>query len=680
MANKNSVVADTIHGNIPLTALEKRVISHVIFNRLHDVYQNSTVYLTFPCNRTKRFEHSLGTMKLCSDMFYAAIQNAEVSVRDEFFNIYKNEFLLILNGIKNNKFNVYDQKLGGRVRKVKIETLPNINEKSSIFLNSPIELNENQLTYYILLQSVRIAALLHDIGHPPYSHISEYALNKIREEYKDLKENDRVIEFNNIMGEFFGSDENESDEKKKDKKALHEQMGNRIVSIILGDSINDIDVNTANTRPDILDRQVFEILVKETVERILVNYKPFDVIHRIIDGTLDGDRLDYVTRDALNSGIDKGIIEYDRLCCGMTIAKNEKGFWICPNVKSLNTVEDYLNRRWDIYKNIIFHHRVVKTDYLLQNSIEELCRAYLNGDIVGENQDNDSDLLPADISGLWKALKSSTNTDSAYAICQWDDAWLMTVLKKHFFNQFITGTEKYTKLSKQLTELLTNKKYYFSVIKRLEDFLIIDNAIAKCFNEHSSELSEKIEKLRELSSSYNNNDKTKLVTIDPFLSGIERTLLLSKSLDEKKTFQGLIFSHLKKIYNTMYLEDMDVSNLLNEVILKAKECFPNNAIEDIFFVVKKYDIGIKKPLNFYDENQKKMFAVHEISSIAKILDLSYDTFPQFFIYILKTDSYQDINLDLNKFLKLIGKGISENFCKNWILILDKKIEQYNSAK
>ncbi|MDR1769769.1 MAG: HD domain-containing protein [Hungatella sp.] len=675
MANKNSVVADTIHGNISLTAFEKRVISHVIFNRLHDVYQNSTVYLTFPCNRTKRFEHSLGTMKLCSDMFYSAVQNADPYVREEFFNMYKSELFKILCNIKNVKYNEYNNKLGGRLKRIDEDALPDIHEKTSIFLNSPIELKENQVTYYILLQAVRIAALLHDIGHPPYSHISEFALNKIRDEFKESNLNTRIVEFNTIMDEFFKEEEKGPVEKPNDKKALHEQMGDKIVSIILGDAINDINADTANNNPNLFNSQVFEILVKETVEKLLKNHKPFDIIHRIIDGTLDGDRLDYITRDALNSGLDKGTIEYDRLCCGMTIAKNDKGFWVCPNVKSLNTVEDFLNRRWDIYKNIIFHHRVVKTDYLLQNSIEELCRAYLNEYIVGEPQNKDSDLLPSDISGLWKALKISSNTDSAYAISQWDDAWLMTVLKKHYFNQFINGSKEYVKLSKQLTELLTNKKYYFSVIKRLEDFLIIDNAITKCFNAHEEELSGKIIKIKELSTSYKNYDDENLYLVDPFLNGIEETLLLARSFNEKMTFQGLIFSHLKKIYNSMYSKDMDVSNFLNDIIQKAEKCFPYNSIENIFCVVKKYDIGIKKPLYFYDENQKKMFSIHEISSIARILDVSYDTFPQFFIYILKTDEYQNINLDLSLFLNSIGEGIAEYFYNSWNTILDKRIEQ-----
>lgn len=52
---KGIYLNDSIHGLIPLSEYEKRIISSIGFNRLHDVYQNSTVYLTFPTNRTKRF-------------------------------------------------------------------------------------------------------------------------------------------------------------------------------------------------------------------------------------------------------------------------------------------------------------------------------------------------------------------------------------------------------------------------------------------------------------------------------------------------------------------------------------------------------------------------------------------------------------------------------------------------
>ena len=109
---KGIYLNDSIHGLIPLSEYEKRIISSVGFNRLHDVYQNSTVYLTFPTNRTKRFEHSIGTMKLCSDMFFSSVLNATSENLDAFYNIFNDEYKKIIDEIaKQHEF--CEQKLGG---------------------------------------------------------------------------------------------------------------------------------------------------------------------------------------------------------------------------------------------------------------------------------------------------------------------------------------------------------------------------------------------------------------------------------------------------------------------------------------------------------------------------------------------------------------------------------------
>lgn len=65
------------------------------------------------------------------------------------------------------------------------------------------------------------------------------------------------------------------------------------------------------------------------------------------------------------------------------------------------------------------------------------------------------------------ALKSSANRDSSYAISQWDDSWLMTVLKKHYFKNYI---DKNNIITKQLEELLTGKKIIFLLLNVLKIF------------------------------------------------------------------------------------------------------------------------------------------------------------------------------------------------------------------
>ena len=302
---KGIYLNDTIHGLIPLSEYEKRIISSIGFNRLHDVYQNSTVYLTFPTNRTKRFEHSIGTMKLCSDMFFYSVLNSSETTLSTLYEIFEQELVSIINKIaKNSQF--CEQMLGGMTP----SNIPQIELDKFRYSLIPNNVPTNyQVIHLILIQSIRAAALLHDIGHPPFSHIVEFALKAVYEENKNQNpsQNDSLNEFTKVMSKYF-----------EDNKKLHEQMGDEISDSILRGIICPI-----SDEDERYNENLFEVLILEGVKRIFSECGNFKYLHRIIDSSLDGDRLDYVTRDSINSGMNSGTIDYKRIINDMQIIIDE---------------------------------------------------------------------------------------------------------------------------------------------------------------------------------------------------------------------------------------------------------------------------------------------------------------------------------------------------------------------
>ena len=421
---KRIYINDSIHGLITLSEYEKKIISSIGFNRLHDVYQNSTVYLTFPSNRTKRFEHSIGTMKLCSDMFFYSVLNSNKKTLEEFYKFYEVECIKVIEQISKDTA-LCTLKLGGRAPKEM--KVPDIDfdrfENSLTPYNIPLVYRN---LHFLLIQSIRAAALLHDIGHPPFSYIVENSLKNVYKKYETYNNNNPKIQnYVNIKKNYFGNN-----------RKLHEKMGDEISASILREIIQALDDdNTYETQK--YNEVLCELICYKIVEKIFTakEGEAFYDIHSIIDGSLDGDRLDYVTRDSVNSGINNGKIDYNRIINDMRLNFTDNIANFCVPLKAINSIEDFIKRRYNIYKNIIYHHRVIKTDFLLENVVEKIVEDYLNDN---SNETNiNYDLIPYNISGLWFPLGDSTDFEKSTTLSQWNDSWLMTVLKQEYYMKYI---------------------------------------------------------------------------------------------------------------------------------------------------------------------------------------------------------------------------------------------------
>lgn len=633
---KGTYLNDSIHGLISLTEYEKRIISTIGFNRLHDVYQNSTVYLTFPNNRTKRFEHSVGTMKLCSDMFFQSFLNTTDATLDEFFDIFKEEYADIIASLREQT-KVCEDKLGGRLP----ETIPQITldklRHALIPNNIPAQYMD---MYLILMQSIRAAALLHDIGHPPFSHIVEFALKDVYLEYKDKENSDKsnAKEFIEIMSKYFEGD-----------KKLHEQMGDEISEGILSKIIapipkQDSDKNNnhhSNNKDDVYydeyDENLYELLVLESVKKIFAEEGAFKYIHRILDSSLDGDRLDYVTRDVLNCGKDTGKIEYSRIINDMQLIVENREIYFCVPLKAVSPVEDFVKRRYDSYKDIIYHHKVIKTDYILEGIVKDLVRKYLNEPVSTKERDSEV-LIPFDISGLWFPLGDKKSAIKANALSQWNDSWLMTVLRQIYYTKYYhneelkEGTDEFV-LAQRLAELLRNSKRYHSLIKRSENFKIIDDAV-------KSEL-------------IKNKD-----AIEDCIADGKCVELIHELLEHmKKNSTGFILSFITRHSKEMNMESFKqmVSQIVQE---ETTRIVTNLKIYDTVTLFKQISIGLDSPIYFYD-NKRHICTLKDISGIADILQLDSDYLPDFYIYVLAKDEDEVLKDKREELLGCIGTRIGE---------------------
>lgn len=82
---------------------------------------------------------------------------------------------------------------------------------------------------------------------------------------------------------------------------------------------------------------------------------------------------------------------------------------------------------------------------------------------------------------------------------------------------------------------------------------------------------------------------------------------------------------------------------------------------------------------YYNTHCREKHALNYVSSIAGILDSSYDTFPQFLIHILKTDRYQHTELSLEPFLQCVGYGMADKFYSEWVHNIEVKKSRLNGA-
>ncbi len=218
-----------IHGFIGLNEWEKRVVDTPVFQRLRRIRQLAWTDHVYPSAMHSRFEHSLGVMHVATRLYDSIVSNSSETLKS-----------------------VYGYTDVGLVRD---------------------------------RQKVRLAALLHDVGHSPFSHGSEELFPE--KPTPELKTGDA------------------SKKLGTKKRYRHEDY---TVALIRGPLQDAIDGDDWNRRNYGITAQEVAAIIDGTPDA-----GPALFWRDLLIGQLDADRMDYLMRDSYHIGVNYGKYDLHRL-------------------------------------------------------------------------------------------------------------------------------------------------------------------------------------------------------------------------------------------------------------------------------------------------------------------------------------------------------------------------------
>ena len=310
-------ILDPLHGDIKLSEIEKWCISQPIFARLRRVKQNTFLFYVFPSANHTRFEHSIGVMHLAGKIFDACKDNYATGKK------------------KSEKYSEREQ---------------------SSFFNLG-QLRERQEIYY---QELRLAALLHDLGHGPLSHLfDEFAISGSR--FLTLIQQSKTL--NNYSQGFQDLIKSNGD------KAEHEAISCAFIFYLIdrlkrkaiedphkfSDSTSRIIESISAERIVKIIEPEFTGLIDEIKDDSGNDYALF--FSRIVTAfPIDADRMDYLLRDSYFSGVTYGIYDINRIFSSFFAAQRKTGvIELAIKESGLDSILRFIQSRTHLYNQVYFH-------------------------------------------------------------------------------------------------------------------------------------------------------------------------------------------------------------------------------------------------------------------------------------------------------------------------------------
>jgi HD superfamily phosphohydrolase len=636
---------DIIHGIIPYNGFEKIILQTPLLMRLQRISQNSLAFLTFPSNKIKRYEHSLGVMHLANKCIRSALINTNSKTLCDFFDSLYNEINEWARNInrsnRNGSLAIYSDKYfddqDERNYFINFLTQEDTELESIHFftMQKPGNIpSKYGILCACLIQGVRLSGMLHDLGHAPYSHTLETIIELL---YSYINSKDQA-KINDLEKQYLAlAKKYTRNVGNIEEKLLHEALSEEMFDVVEEEVASTL-TKWDNAGEDMRLFSLISIFSFRIAHKLLYEKSSFIYrsMHSIISGLVDVDRLDYASRDLFCSAVSKDIINYDRLFLNYAFYgdydENGKMFIVAPEVKSIQDIEAFLRKRWSVYRDIVYHHNVHKSELLMRrllikNSLKNLMEEKRSFDkIINDNKGKLPTEFILSVMVIFNEIGKSAHINPLQKkLLMFDDAWLDTVLK----------------VIDRGDELIDGREKFKAVIKRYDDYCDFDDLVSNKFKGLTKELQALVKKAKKVK---------KNVIVDDISLNIDLVCSFKEHQDYLTFGPGYLFTNLLlNLLGEIFAIDSSLHNkepisLFQEYIYEERKDKYNS--DTIFLGIVDIESGFSKKkkgnrCKLWKPGKGKLVDFEEYSSIKQELEYERDLMPSFHLYKDINDGISD---------------------------------------